>query len=201
MQKSKNFLKETASFYFKELKTALDSLSQENLDKASQMILDIYRAGKKIVIFGNGGSAATASHLACDFSKGTPRRGYRDGEKRLKVLSLTENTALITAFSNDLSFKEIFVEQLKNLLEEGDLMIILSVSGNSANLIKAVDFAKKKKAKTIGFLGFKKGGKLKNLVDCAIVVQSNYYGPVEDVHLILGHLFAMWFASVKKQVR
>lgn len=185
--------------YLAEVKNALDSLDLEAIHHALELIFAAYEKGSRVFIIGNGGSASTASHMACDLGKGTLSRFYDNKEKRLRVLSLSDNIALLTAYANDLSFDHAFVQQLINLIEKDDVVIVLSGSGNSRNLIRAIKYAKKYKAKTIGILGFKSGGKLAEFVDCKIVVQSNHYGPVEDVHLVLNHLIASCFAKIKRE--
>lgn len=189
---------EFISDYLSEVKSALDSLDIDSINKALQMILIAYEKGSRVFIIGNGGSASTASHMACDLGKGTLSRFYDNKEKRLRVMSLSDNIALLTAYANDLSFNHAFVQQLINLIEKDDLVIVLSGSGNSKNLIQAIKYAKRHKAQTIGILGFKNGGKLSSLVDCQIIVQSDHYGPIEDVHLVLNHLLASCFAKIKR---
>lgn len=183
--------------YLEEVKTALLSLDANKIEKAVEMLMQAYSGGKRVFILGNGGSAVTASHMACDLGKGTLARVYDDAERRLKVMSLTDNMALVTAYGNDIGFADVFVQQLKNLVEEGDLVIVLSGSGNSKNIVKAIKYVKQIKANTIGLLGFKTGGQLANIVDCAIIVQSNNYGPVEDIHVILNHILTVCFAKMK----
>lgn len=185
--------------YLSEVKHCLETLDKETLELATDMVMETYRNNGKIFIFGNGGSASISSHLACDLGKGTLRRVYDNSERRLRVISLTDNVAIMTAFANDLSFDDIFIQQLRNLIETGDLVIGISGSGNSKNVIKAVAYAKKSGARTIGFLGFKIGGKLKKMVDCAIVIDSNNYGPIEDVHQIICHLLSAWIAKAKSE--
>jgi D-sedoheptulose 7-phosphate isomerase len=143
--------------------------------------------------------AASASHMACDLGKGTLARHYNKNEKRLRVISLSDNISTITAYANDLSYNEVFVQQLRNLVNKDDLVIVLSGSGNSKNVIKAVKYAKTHGAKTIGLLGFTTGGKLAKMVDCAIIVKSNNYGPVEDVHVALHHIITACFAKLKRE--
>lgn len=183
--------------YFDEIKHCLDNLDSNKIELAIDMILEAYKKDRKVFIFGNGGSASTASHMACDLGKGTLQRIYDDSERRLKVISLNDNMAVMTAYGNDLGFEDVFIQQLRNLVESDDVVIAISGSGNSINVVKAVEYAKVCGAKTIGLLGFKTGGKLGSLVDCAIIVDSNYYGPVEDVQLILNHLMSSWIAKTK----
>ncbi|MBI5122577.1 SIS domain-containing protein [Candidatus Roizmanbacteria bacterium] len=193
--------KETQDFiqeYIDEVKKSLDLLDVDAINQALEMIIFAYERGSRVFIIGNGGSASTASHMACDLGKGTLSRFYDNKEKRLKVMSLSDNIALLTAYANDLSFDHAFVQQLINLIEKRDVVIVLSGSGNSKNLVKAIKYAKKHGAETIGILGFRTGGKLAEMVDCKIVVQSDHYGPVEDIHLILNHILASCFAKIKR---
>lgn len=175
--------------YFSKLKKGLDSLNRETIKKIIKVLFDAYREDNQIFIFGNGGSASTASHFACDIGKGTVVRNYERNFKRFKVISLSDNIALITAYGNDLSFDDIFSQQLNNLLKKDDVVIALTGSGNSTNIIKAVKTAKELGAKTIGFLGFD-GGKVKDLVDYPLVFKDDHYGRIEDSHLILEHLIS-----------
>lgn len=190
---AKKFFKE----FLVEHEKAVNALDLEAIESAAKILLETYCDGKHVFIFGNGGSASTASHMACDLGKGTLLRVYDEGERRLRVTALTDNAALLTAYANDLSFDEIFVQQLRNLLGEGDVAIAISGGGNSPNVIKAIEYAKKCGAKTIGLLGFGTGGKLGKLVDCAIAVKSKHYGPIETIHSLIAHMIASWFAEMK----
>lgn len=193
----RNDFQQFVTDYITEVKHCLESLDTKNLRLAISMLMHAYRMQKKIYIVGNGGSASTASHMACDLGKGTLQRVYDDSEKRLRVISLTDNVPLITALANDLSFEDVFLQQLRNLVVKDDIVVVLSGSGNSPNVVKAVWYVKKYGAKTIGILGFKTGGKLAGLVDCAIIADSMHYGPVEDMQLIINHLIASWIAKIK----
>jgi D-sedoheptulose 7-phosphate isomerase len=138
---------------------------------------------KQVFIMGNGGSAATASHFACDLGKGT----LTPGVPRFRVIALTDNMPLFSAWANDTGYENVFTEQLENLVNYGDVVIGISGSGNSANVLNAIRLANSRQAITIGFTGFE-GGKLKDLVDICVIVPSNRIEQVEDVHLILAHL-------------
>ena len=173
--------------YLEQFRNTLGSLDLKDLDKIIDKLLEAYKQDKQVFIMGNGGSAAIASHFACDLNKGTLQNVYDDGEKRFRAISLTDNVALMTAYSNDLGYEHVFSQQLKNLLNEGDIVIGISASGNSQNVINAINLAKKNKAVTVGLLGFD-GGKLKNLVDFKIWVNNNHYGMVEDTHSALQHM-------------
>lgn len=191
-------IKEFSKNYFGELKRIINELDLEKIRKITEVIYQAYRNDKQIFIMGNGGSASTASHFACDLGKGTLKNVYDDNEKRFKVISLTDNVTTLMAFGNDLSFEDVFYQQLRNLISEGDVVIGISASGNSVNVIKAIQYAKKCKATTIGFLGFRTGGKLHDLVDYEITVQDEHYGRSEDIHLISVHLITNYFTELKK---
>jgi D-sedoheptulose 7-phosphate isomerase len=183
--------------YIKDLKHCLDRLDHVAIETVIDLLMEAYRNNKKVFIMGNGGAASNSSHMACDLGKGTLQREYDENEPRFRVISLTDNVAIMTAFANDLSYEDIFLQQLRNLVEKDDVVIALSGSGNSVNLIKAIEYAKKCQAKTIGFLGFKTGGKLAKIVDNAIIADSSFYGPSEDVQLILDHVITSWIAKIK----
>jgi len=183
--------------YFKELKKTIDEISIEDIKKVTDVLYDAYKKDKQIFIIGNGGSASTASHFACDLSKGTLQRVYDEKEKRFRVISLTDNVATITALGNDLSYDDVFSQQLKNLINQEDILIAITGSGNSQNILNAVDTASKSGAVTIGFLGFD-GGKLKDKLDYYIHVPSSHYGRIEDSHLILEHLICSYLTEMKK---
>jgi len=112
--------------YFKELKKIIDEISVEDIKKVTDLLYDAYKKNKQIFIIGNGGSASTASHFACDLSKGTLQRVYDEKEKRIRAISIVDNVALLTALSNDLSYDDVFSQQLKNLINYGDILIAIS---------------------------------------------------------------------------
>jgi D-sedoheptulose 7-phosphate isomerase len=151
-------------------------------------IYDCYEKGKFVFICGNGGSGSNASHFCEDLGKSTLKRAdfENDAKKRLKVLSLTDNTPYILAWGNDEGFDRIFVEQLKNLAGPGDLLIAISGSGNSPNVLKAVDWANRHGLKTIGCTGFS-GGKLRTLAQGNLHVPLDDMGIVESIHLTVFH--------------
>ena len=194
----KKDLYEFVTAYFEEIRRCLELLDKESIEKIIEVIIDAYHTERTIYILGNGGAASTSSHLACDLGKGTLRRVYDKREKRLRVVSLTDNVALITAYSNDISYDNIFLQQLRNLVEAGDVVIGISGSGNSTNVLRALRYAKKIGAVTVGFSGFSTGGKLASIVDVSLIVKSNHYGPIEDVHHIVGHIISAAFANIKR---
>lgn len=143
---------------------------------------------KRIYAIGNGGSASTASHFVVDMGKGASI----GREKRFKTIPLTDNMEWITALSNDISYDDVFVEQLKNFAEPGDVLLAISGSGNSENVLRAVKHANDVGCVTVGFTGFE-GGKLNALVDHGIVVPSEHMGRIEDIHVILQHMICYYY--------
>ena len=184
-------IKEFADGYFNKLKATIDEIPMEKVERIVQLIFETYKSNKYVFIMGNGGSASTASHFACDLGKGT----ICDGKPRFRVVSLNDNIPLITALSNDFGYDRVFVEQLKNLVNPGDLVICITASGNSPNILKAIEYAKQRGAKAIGLIGFG-GGELQELVDEHITVSSTNYGQVEDIHLILAHAISQYFKEM-----
>jgi D-sedoheptulose 7-phosphate isomerase len=178
------------SSYLHDLAATLNEIDRPTLAR----VVDLFRSARdedrQIFIVGNGGSAATASHMACDLGKGTIDFS-NPSFKRFRTISITDNNALITALGNDISFDRVFVEQLKNLLNPGDLVVIITASGNSPNLLPVIDYARQMGAVTIGLLGFG-GGKARGLVDVPLVVSSRNYGIAEDFHLIVQHILTQY---------
>ncbi len=180
-----NSLKSIAKEYVENTKSSLDKLDLDSIERIVNIIWSAYLNNKQVFIMGNGGSASTASHFACDLGKGT----IVEGKKRLRVICLNDNMALITAFSNDLGYTDVFKEQLVNLINTDDVVIAITASGNSSNIIMAIEYAEKHRAVTVGLTGFD-GGDLLSIVNESIVVSSNNYGQIEDMHLVLGHLIS-----------
>ena len=164
-----------------------ESLDLPAVERLARLLLDVRRRGRHVFVMGNGGSAATAASIAVDFSKTAATRGGR----AWKCLSLSENAAFITAMSNDHTFDDIFIRQLDNLLQPGDAALLISGSGNSPNLVKAARFARQRGAKTAALLGFD-GGKLMGLVDAPVLIASEDYGVIEDLHLAVSHIITFF---------
>lgn len=179
--------------YLKELKETLGELSHSQIERIKDILLGAYGKDRKIFIMGNGESAATASHFACDLAKGSTEKD--NSRKRFKVIALTDNVPILTAWANDTSYENIFLEQLKNLLDTGDVVIGISASGNSRNILKAIEYANTQEALTIGFTGFR-GGKLKSMIKECLIVPSHSMEQIEDVHLILQHLICSWLRMI-----
>jgi D-sedoheptulose 7-phosphate isomerase len=168
--------------HIEEVRTALARIPTSAIERVVDIILGAYGRNRHVYIVGNGGSAATATHFACDLSKAT----IVEGRARLRVTSLTDNVALLTAWANDTSYENVFAEQLCNLLNAGDVLIGISASGNSPNVLNAIVAARSLGAVTVGLVGFS-GGALMAAVDSAVHVESHSYGVVEDCHLVLEH--------------
>jgi D-sedoheptulose 7-phosphate isomerase len=158
------------------------------VQELGDLIFDCYQTGRMVFLIGNGGSGSNASHFCEDLGKGTLRREDFDNDhkRRLRVLSLTDNTPYILAWGNDEGFDRVFVEQLKNLATPGDLLIAISGSGNSPNILKAVEWANRHGVKTLGCTGFT-GGKLKTLAQHNLHVPLDDMGIVESIHLTAFH--------------
>ncbi len=176
--------------YISHLQEILARLSLGDVRRSIDAIMDAYYTERQIFVIGNGGSASTASHIACDLGKGTSM----PGKPRFRVISLTDNVATMTAWANDVSYEDVFLQQLKNLVNPGDLVLGISASGNSENVLRAMRYAAQIGCKTVGWCGFG-GGKLAEICEVSVVVDSHQYGPVEDVHLILNHVLHDWIKA------
>ncbi len=182
--KNSDSIQKYCQSYFKYLNEVLTNISLSEIEKFIAILLKARDQSAKIYFIGNGGSAATASHFANDIAIGT-----REYDKPFKVVSLCDNNAILTAIGNDDGFDSIFSKQLQVLLNKGDVVVAISASGNSVNLLKAFDVAKQKGATTVGLSGFD-GGKLKDEADISVHVPTGKgeYGPAEDAHMVLDHL-------------
>ena len=184
-------MKVTKSFsqaYFERLQDAVARIPFDQVNAVGELLYRAYLNDKQVFVMGNGGSAATASHFASDLSKNV----VVPGRKRFRVICLNDNLPVITALANDLGYDMIFVEQLHNLIRSGDVVIVVTGSGNSPNVIEAIKYARSCSATTVGFLGFD-GGKSKPMLDAYIHIECNDYGLVEDIHYALGHCFQEYF--------
>lgn len=168
--------------YFKKVHNAIDKIDRVAVAELSDLLNNARIEGKCIYIFGNGGSAATASHITGDFLKGI---SYQL-DKRFRIICLNDNVPAMMAISNDLDYSYVFVEQLKAFVKKGDLAIGISGSGNSLNVVKALEYAKTIDAKTIAVSGFK-GGKIKEISDYSIHVPVSDMEVVEDIHMMIFH--------------
>lgn len=169
--------------YLGEVQDVLDALPEEAIHDVVDILLSANYVGSTVFTLGNGGSAATASHFACDLAKGT----ITADRPRFRVIPLTDNMPLVTAWSNDVAYEDMFTEQLRSLIREGDVVVAFSGSGNSENVLRAVRLAHRARGITVGLTGFS-GGALKDVVDVPLVVPCHCMEQIEDVHLILCHL-------------
>ena len=169
--------------YSAELSQALAGVSAERFEEFVQLLESAYHEERQIFLMGNGGSAATASHFACDLNKGLSF----GKQKRFRTICLNDNLPMLMAYSNDVSYEDVFIEPLKNFLRPGDLVVALSGSGNSPNVLKAVTYANSHGAHTVGLSGFD-GGRLARLVKTPLVAPVHDMQKAEDVHMVLLHV-------------
>jgi D-sedoheptulose 7-phosphate isomerase len=178
--------------YFAEMKTVTEKISRDDIYKVVEVLYRAWQNDRKVFICGNGGSAGTASHFTCDLAKAT----IVDGKKRFQAICLNDNASLISALTNDNGFDNLYIEQLRNLFQPGDVLICISVHGGagkdkaglwSQNLLKAMKYAADNGGKTIGFSGFD-GGPMKDIADACVVVPADSTPQVESFHLALEHL-------------
>jgi D-sedoheptulose 7-phosphate isomerase len=173
------------SLYIDNIKDVLDRLPYKEIQEVIRVLWEARLAHRQIFIMGNGGSGSTASHFVCDLAKNTQSEGLPP----YKVLGLNDNIPLMLAYANDEGYENVFARQLESLVQPQDVVIALSGSGNSKNVIKAVEVARKCSAKTIAFTGFD-GGKLGPMVDISVCVPSDSMPQIEDIHLILEHIIS-----------
>ncbi len=179
--------------YLAGLRTCIDEIETQNVVAVAEAIYRTYLTSRQLFIFGNGGSAATAAHMVCDLRKGAAVAGRR----RIKAFNLSDNIPMLTAVGNDIDYESVFVEQLIDNIEKGDIALGISASGNSPNVLAAIRYAREKEATTIGFTGFG-GGRLRQMTDISINLSSHDYGQVEDMHLSLEHMIT---CMVREMVR
>lgn len=183
--KNEQQLEDPLNQYLVELEEAVRLLKRDTLWQATQILFEGWRRGAQIFILGNGGSAATASHMANDLNKLT----ISPGKPRFKAIALTDNIPLMTAWGNDSSYEDIFAEQLTNFIQAGDVVVAISASGNSPNVLRAVQVARQHGAISIGLTG-DTGGKLKKMVDYCVLTPTGHICQQEDCHLIAEHAIA-----------
>jgi len=178
-----DFSKSIAEYLFHLINT-IERLNKKEINTFLNLLIQARNEDRQIFIMGNGGSAATASHFVCDFNKGC---SYESSKKPFKFICLNDNVPTIMAYANDVGYEEIFVQQLKNLFSYGDLVIGISGSGNSKNVLKAIEYANEHGGTTIGLTGFN-GGKLKEIAQHSVHVDINNMQMVEDIHMMIDHL-------------
>ena len=194
----KFFTKDAVLFsksYFEYLKEIFDKIDLTEIKEFIELLLMARETGSTIFFMGNGGSAATASHFANDLAFGT-----NEYEKPFKVMSITDNVATLTALSNDYGYDEIFIRQLRIYAKKGDVLVGISASGNSQNLINAFEYASIAEIKTVALTAFD-GGKMKEISDYGVHVptEAKEYGPAEDLHMILDHLIGNYLMRLTEK--
>jgi len=177
-----------AGEYIKDVHELIGQVDVTTIEHAVDALWAAYENGNKIFFFGNGGSAATAMHIVNDIVKGTTLKN----RKAARAFCLSDNTSLIMAIANDISYEDIFVHQLKAYFDPSDVAVGISGSGNSENVLRAIQYANENGGVTIGLTGFD-GGKLKSLSQINVHVSSKHYGKVEDLHMIICHIFGYYF--------
>ncbi|MBP9500801.1 MAG: SIS domain-containing protein [Candidatus Promineofilum sp.] len=170
-------------WYFGEMKAVFDRIDRGPIYQAIAVLHQARVDGRQIFIMGNGGSASTASHMVCDLAKNTRQPGWPG----YRVIGLSDNMAIFSAYGNDDGYENVFALQLANLINPDDIVVAISTSGNSPNVLRAVELANEREAKVIGLTGFN-AGRLGNMVDIHLHVPSDCIEQVEDVHLMLEHL-------------
>jgi D-sedoheptulose 7-phosphate isomerase len=177
--------------YISTLQNTMDKLNQDLIVEVTEVLQNARMQGRQVFIMGNGGSASTATHFVCDLAKNTRREGL----PHFRVIGLTDNMAIFSAYANDEGYESVFAKQLANLIQPSDIVIGISASGNSQNVLNAIAEAQKHQVTTIGFTGFD-GGKLGQMVNINIHVKSNVIEHVEDIHLMLEHMIVK---AIKEQ--
>lgn len=182
------WFKSYANSYIDTLIDVLKKIDIDDLKKIEEVFVDAYKNDRIVYVMGNWWSASTSSHWACDFNKWTAH----PDKKRFRFISLNDNIAHFTAIANDISYDDIFSEQLKNVLTKNDVVVIISASWNSKNVVKALEYGNQVWAKTVAIVWFT-WWKSKEIADYSVHVKSMDYGPVEDIHMIFDHLLSTYF--------
>lgn len=190
MKNKSNFTGESIK-YLNKLQQVIDSIDKKEFDNAISVVYQAWQNDKQIITLGNGGSSLTALHFITDWNKSI----YLSSKKSFRGRSLVDNIGLNMAYGNDISFNDIFSEQLKNVMQKGDLVIAISGSGNSENVIRAVNYANENGAVTLGLSGFD-GGKLKEIVNHSIWINIHDMQITEDLHSIFGHILMQTLCSL-----
>ena len=181
-----------ASGYARRVAALLQHLDCAAIGRFADVLRDARAGGHTVFLAGNGGSAATASHWAIDLTQGT----HADGAPPMRAISLVDNVPALTAIANDRSYQDVFVAQLEKLMRPRDVLVVISASGSSPNVVSAVEYANAHGGISVGILGFD-GGRLKQLCHHALVVPTprGEYGPVEDIHLVINHIVTTWLKA------
>ena len=183
------------AFYKADLLKAIETIDLEKVGQAIDILLQARNEDRRIFVCGNGGSASTASHFVCDMLKGASFK--RD--KRFRIMALTDSLPTITAYANDVTYDCVFVEQLKNFAEPGDVVMAISGSGNSPNVLHAIEYANSIGCRTIALSG-RDGGKLGPMAQLNVQACNPHMGRIEDVHMIVMHMICYYFMDAEKPV-
>jgi len=186
--------RQRAQAYLDEASRTLSRLPLDILDRIYGILCEAYREDRQVILMGNGGSAALASHFAVDLGKGT----VSDGKPRFRVVSIVDNTPVMTAYANDFSYADVFSEQIRSLVRPGDVVFGISGSGNSPNVLNGLRAAREAGATTVVLTGYQ-GGKAIDLADVTLVVPSNDMQHIEDCHLSLTHLYMQAMAAFVRE--
>jgi len=181
-------MNELISSYLASLQSKLGGLNAQTLAQIVERLEEARSSGSQVLVIGNGGSASTASHFACDLGK----NAIPGDHGRFRILSLTDSNAGLTAYANDVDYSQVFAEQMKNLLREGDIVVAISASGNSPNIVEGIRYAKARGACVVGLSGFD-GGVLAQESDLSVNVPARTYEQIEDAHHIILHIIVTWF--------
>ena len=176
--------------YRKELIAQINKVDEKQMEAFLNILLDAYRHDRQVFIMGNGGSAATANHFVCDFGK----NAVQGNKRRFRILSVCDNIEKITALGNDFAFDQIFRQQLINLMNPEDAVICISASGNSPDLVKALEYAQEMHGHIVSLAGFQ-GGKIKEMSEVALVAEMESYERIEDMHLMILHMVVCFFKA------
>ena len=177
------------SDYADTISGVLRNLDPGQFQAMIRILAEAYRFDRQIFIAGNGGSAGTANHFVCDFGKNAVQG---EGKRRFRILSVCDNMEKVTALGNDIAFEEIFRFQLENLMRPGDVLIVVSASGNSPNIVRACEFAKGLGAPVVALAGFD-GGKIKSFANACLIAPLRSYEQIEDIHLAILHMVVCYF--------
>lgn len=193
-----NHAQEMYRTYLAELKSVMDRFPISQAVRAADILFRAYQSDHTVFFFGNGGSAALASHMAADLGKAThfPGPQWMAPVRRLKALSVSDNMPLLTAWANDTNYENVFASQMENFIQKDDVAFGISGSGNSPSVLRALELARRKGATTVGLTGFD-GGKMLALLDCPVLVPCRNMQQVEDAHVILSHLI---FLDLKQRM-
>lgn len=181
--------------YLVEMRSAMDTLPKDQIDQVVNILHDARVKGRQVFVMGNGGSASTATHFVCDLAKNTKHKGWPN----FRAIGLTDNIAMMTAYANDDGYENMMVEQLANFVQPRDVVLGISTSGNSTNVLRAIELANRSGAVTIGFTG-RSGGKLAELAQVNVSVQSELVQQLEDAHMMLCHMVTNALNHIPKPV-